>query len=219
MTKSPRRIQTFSEEMANSITHGIGAALSVVALISMVMYTASTGDTYRIVGAAVFGVTMVVLYLASTLYHSFHWTPAHQALRKFDHCAIYLLIAGTYTPFTLVSLKGVWGWSLFGVVWALAVTGVIFKLFFIHRFEIMSVVVYVAMGWLGALAFRPTLEALSGGGMMWLVAGGLCYTAGVVFYAWRQLPYHHTVWHLFVMGGTFCHYWAVQFYVLPHTAV
>lgn len=217
--KKARRVQTFGEELANSITHGIAAALSVAALIVMVSYTVSTGDTYRIVGAVVFGVTMVVLYLASTLYHSLHWTTAHIALRKFDHCAIYLLIAGTYTPFTLVSLQGPVGWTMFGIIWALAVTGVIFKLFFIHRFEIMSVLIYVAMGWLAALAFKPTLEALQGGGMAWLVAGGLSYTVGVIFYAWRNLPYHHTVWHLFVMAGTFCHYWAVQFYVLPHTTI
>jgi len=215
MSISLRRTQTLAEEIANSITHGVGTVLSLVGLMTMVIYASEMGDAYRIVGATVFGLTMVLLYLASTLYHSFQGPSIKPWLRKIDHSAIYLLIAGTYSPFTLVSLPGAWGWTLFGIVWGLALFGVTFKLLYIHKFEFVSVLVYVGMGWLGAIAFKPTLAALSVHGMAWLAAGGLCYTVGVLFYAWRKLPFHHAIWHLFVMGGTFCHFYAVQFYVLP----
>jgi len=215
MTTLSQRTETLREEFANALTHGLGAALSAVGLALMVMYAAMQGDPVRIVGATVFGATMVLLYLASTLYHSFQDAQWKLFFRKIDHSAIYLLIAGTYTPFTLVALKGALGWSLFGIVWGLAVSGIVFKFFLIHKFEFLSTAVYVAMGWLGVISFGEALEALSVSGMAWLVAGGLCYTVGVVFYLWRSLPYHHSVWHLFVMAGSFCHFHTIRWYVLP----
>jgi hemolysin III len=218
MALAVRRPQTMGEEIANAVTHGIGALLSVAGLAVMVSYATTLGDAYRIVGAAVFGITMVLLYLASTIYHSVHGAQIKPLLRKIDHASIYLLIAGTYTPFTLVSLPGAWGWSLFGIVWGLAVFGVAFKLLFIHKFEFASVLVYLLMGWLGAVAVKPIIANLSTDGLVWVAAGGLFYTGGVLFYMWRRLPYHHAIWHCFVMGGTFCHFFAVHMYVLPPTA-
>jgi hemolysin III len=215
MTNFARRQQTMGEEAANSITHGIGTVLSIAGLTVMVVYAASLGDAYRIVAASVFGSTMVLLYLASTLYHSFQGEKIKPLLRRLDHSAIYLLIAGTYTPFTLLTMPGRLGWTLFAVVWGLAVAGIVFKVFCSNHFEIATTVIYVMMGWMGAVALKEVFEAISLNGTAWLVAGGLSYTVGVLFYVWRSLPFHHTVWHVFVMGGTFCHFFAVQFYVLP----
>ena len=204
-----------NEEIANSITHGIGAALSIAGLTLLVVLAVIYGDAWRVVSFSVYGSTLVLLYLASTLYHSVQHPKVKPILRIFDHAAIYLLIAGTYTPFTLVSMRGVWGWTIFGIVWALALAGIVFKLFFIGRFENLSTVAYVLMGWVVVIAFKELWVSLPMGGIIWLILGGVTYTLGVVFYAWEKLPYNHAIWHLFVLGGSLCHFFAILFHVLP----
>ena len=206
------------EELANSLTHGLGALLSVAGLGLLVFKAAHYGDAWQVVSTAIFGTSLMLLYSASTLYHSFRSERTKQVLQKFDHAAIFLLIAGTYTPFVLVTLRGAWGWSLFGVVWGLAVAGVTLKFWLAGRFRLVSTLIYLAMGWLVMVAIKPLVAALPAGGMKLLLAGGLCYTGGAAFYLWKRLPYHHAVWHLFVMGGSACHWAAVYLYVVPATS-
>lgn len=203
------------EERANQVTHGLGAVLGIAGLVLLVVFSRRNGDTWHVVSTAIFGAMLVLLYTASTLYHSFESDRAKHLLRKFDHAAIFLLIAGTYTPFVLVTLRGPWGWSLFGVVWGLAILGVVLKFWFAGRFRMASTFIYLVMGWLVMIAIKPLLAALPAGGLKLLVAGGLCYTGGAVFYLWRRLPYHHAIWHLFVLGGSACHWAAVFLYVVP----
>ncbi len=206
---------TPGEERANRLTHGLGLVCSVAGLAVMVYCSARHGNAWQIVSTAIFGVTLVLLYTASTLYHSFQDERRKAVLQKFDHAAIFLLIAGTYTPFVLVTLRGPWGWSLFGVVWALAVAGVMLKFWFAGRFRFISTLLYLGMGWLVLIALRPLMAALPAGGVHLLVAGGLCYTGGAVIYLWRRWPYSHAIWHLFVLGGSACHWVAVFRYVVP----
>lgn len=203
------------EEIANSITHGLGVLLSIAGLIVLIVYAAIDGTAVHVVSASIFGATLILLYTASTLYHSFQSPRVKRVMRILDHSGIYLLIAGTYTPFTLISLNGAWGWSLFGVVWGLALAGVIFKIFFTGRFNAVSTVIYLGMGWIAVVAIKPMLELIPAGGLWWLLAGGLAYSFGVIFYAWKKLPYAHAVWHLFVLGGSICHFFAVLLYVIP----
>lgn len=210
-TVYPRR-----EEIANRLTHGAGVLLGVAGLVLMVVASARHGDAWHVVSTAIFGSTLVLLYTASTAYHSVEREKTRLLLRKFDHAAIFLLIAGTYTPFVLVTLRGAWGWSLFGVVWGLAVVGVTLKFWFAGRFKVVSTLIYLAMGWLVMIAIKPLMAALSADGLKLLVAGGLCYTGGAVFYLWKRLPYHHAIWHLFVLAGSICHWAAVYFHVVPH---
>jgi hemolysin III len=210
----PKRY-TLGEEVAHSLSHGLGALLAIAGLCVMVVYAALYGDAVTVVAAAIFGATMILLYTASTLYHSIPLPQTKHILRIVDHASIYLLIAGTYTPFTLVTLKGAWGWSLFGVVWGLALVGIVFKLFFTGRFDRLSTAIYVAMGWCGVVAAQPLMAALPSGGLWLLVLGGVAYTGGVVFYLMERLRYHHAIWHLFVLLGTVLHYFAVLLYVLP----
>ncbi len=210
-------IYSAGEELANAITHGIGVALSIVGLVLMVVVAATYGTAWHVTSVAIFGASLVLLYTSSTLYHSVPGAERKRMLRKFDHAAIFLLIAGTYTPFLLVSLRGPWGWSLFGVVWGLAVAGIALKFWFAGRFKVISTVIYLAMGWLVVLAVKPMSAALGAGGLGLLLGGGLCYTLGAGFYLWKRLPYHHAIWHLFVLGGSGCHWAAVFVYVLPHT--
>ncbi len=203
---------TVYEEIAHGISHGIGAALSIVGLVVLIVCAVSTGDAWHIVSFSIFGGALIVLYVASTLYHSLPMPHVKLALKRFDHSAIFLLIAGTYTPFMLVTLRGVWGWSLFGVVWGLAVLGVLIKVFCpISKFETASVVLYVVMGWLCVIAAKQLFTNLSHTSLMFLVLGGVCYTVGVVFYVWEKLPYNHAVWHLFVLGGSIFHYFSVLY--------
>jgi len=211
----PASSPTRGEETANQLTHGLGALLGVAGLVLMVVFASRHGNAWHVVSSAVFGATLVLLYTASALYHSFEGERTRQVLQKFDHAAIFLLIAGTYTPFVLVTLRGPWGWSLFGVVWGLAILGVVLKFWFAGRFRLISTLIYLVMGWLVLIAIKPLLAALPAGGMTLLVAGGLCYTGGALFYLWRRLPYHHAIWHLFVLGGSACHWAAVFFFVLP----
>lgn len=205
------------EELANVLTHGIGIALSIAGLALMVTFAGLNGDAWHIVSVSVFGASLILLYTASTLYHSFTNPATKRLLRKFDHAGIFLLIAGTYTPFLLVSLRGPWGWSLFGVVWGLGLAGVALKFWFAGRFRIVSTLIYIAMGWLVLIALKPIMAALAPAGFWLLVAGGFTYTAGTIFYLWKRLPYHHAVWHLFVLGGSICHFAAVFGYVVPRS--
>ena len=206
------------EEVANSITHGVGLALSVAGLAVLVFLAILYGDASHIAGCSVFGATLVLLYTASTLYHSFRKPRLKQLLKVFDHCAIFLLIAGTYTPFTLVNLRGLWGWILFGLVWTLSLFGILFKILYVNRFNIISVLLYLVMGWICIIAIKPLVTLVPTGGILWLLAGGLFYTTGVIFFACKRIPFNHTIWHLFVMAGSICHYFAVIFYVLPSRA-
>ncbi|MCK4870985.1 MAG: hemolysin III family protein [Gammaproteobacteria bacterium] len=208
-------MQTIGEEIANAITHGVGIGLSVIALVVMLGSAALQGGVYRVVSCALFGGALVIMYTASTLYHSFQRPEIKRFFRVLDHSAIYLLIAGTYTPFNLISLHGDWGWSLFGVTWGLAILGVTFKIFFTDRFEALSLTIYLLMGWLAVIAVHPLLQHLSWYGIILLAAGGLCYTLGVVFYVWERLKYSHAIWHLFVLAGSICHFFAIYYYVLP----
>lgn len=206
------------EELANSLTHGLGVALSIAGLVLMVVFSSRFGDAWHVVSTAIFGATLVLLYTSSTLYHSFRGERIKQVLQKIDHAAIFLLIAGSYTPFVLVTLRGPWGWSLFGVVWGLAIVGVALKFWHAGRFRLVSTLIYIGMGWLVLVAFNPLSAALPAGGLRLLIAGGLCYTGGAAFYLWKSLPYQHALWHLFVMAGSACHWAAVFFHVVPSAA-
>lgn len=203
-----------AEEIAHSVTHGIGTALSVAGLTLLVVLASLRGSARLVVSVAVYGTTLVLLYLASTLYHAIQHDGAKRVLKILDHAAIFLLIAGTYTPFTLISLRGPWGWSLFGTVWGLAAVGIIFKLFFTGRYEGLSTGVYLLMGWIIAVALRPLTLALPAGGVVLLFLGGIAYSAGVIFYVQKR-RYSHAVWHLFVIMGSLFHFFSVLLYVLP----
>ncbi len=202
-------------ELINGVTHGVGFLLSIAGLVVLVVLAASRGGARHVVACSVYGSTLILLYLASTLYHSVTAPRAKQVLRLIDHIAIYLLIAGTYTPFMLLTLRGGWGWSLFGVIWGLAIVGSVFKILFIGRFRKTSVVIYLLMGWLVVVGLKPLLASLPLAGFVWLMAGGAAYTLGVVFYAWKSLPHHHAIWHVFVMLGSTCHFFAVMLHTLP----
>lgn len=203
------------EEIANAITHGIGLLLSIAGFVVLLVLATLRGTAWHIVACSIYGATLICLYAASTLYHAVISPRVKRALRIFDHSAIYLLIAGSYTPFLLVSLRGPWGWSLFGVIWGLALAGVLFKFWFVERFAILSTAVYIAMGWLVVIAAKPVITHLSLTAMIWLLAGGLAYTGGVIFFAAKRIPYSHAIWHLFVLAGSFCHYFAVVSTVIP----
>lgn len=203
------------EEIANAVTHGVGLFLSVVGLAALVILASLYGGAWQIVSGSIYGASLVTLYLASTLYHSTRSGRAKNLLRVLDHCCIYILIAGTYTPFTLVSLRGGWGWTLFGLVWVLSLAGILGKILFGQRFKIASVVSYLFLGWLCVIAIKPILAVVPLGAIAWLVAGGLAYTAGTIFFACERIPHNHAIWHLFVLTGSICHFLAVAFYVMP----
>ncbi len=208
----------FGDELASSVIHGIGIVLSVAGLAVLVAFAALHGNALTVVACAVFGTSLVLLYTASTLYHSVSVVAAKPALRALDHIAIYVLIAGTYTPFTLIALRGAWGWSLFVAVWTLALAGSALELGLLKRYHKLAVLLYVGMGWIGMIAFRPLSDYLQGGGMGLLIGGGVAYTLGVPFYLWRRLPYHHALWHVFVLAGSVLHFLAVLLYVIPDAA-
>lgn len=205
----------FREELLNSITHGAGVLLSIAALVLLIVFSTVYGSTSHVVGCTIFGVTLILLYTASTLYHSCQKPQLKKVFKIIDHSCIYLLIAGTYTPFLIVTLRGAIGWTMFAVIWFLAVSGIVFKIFFVHRFKIVSTIAYVLMGWMIIFAIKPLIDSIQSGGIIWLVAGGLAYSLGVIFYAWEKLPFNHAIWHLFVLAGSVCHFFAVLFYVLP----
>lgn len=213
---------SIGEEIANSITHGVGILFSIAALGVLTAFASVFGDVWHIVSCSIFGATLILMYTASTLYHSIPIPRAKTILRILDHSAIFLLIAGTYTPFTLVNLRGAWGWSLFGVIWGLALFGVVFQIILhlksnadMRRWVILSLGLYVAMGWAVVVAAKPLFTAVSPKGLVLLLIGGLFYTLGIVFYIWDRLPYNHAVWHIFVLGGSISHFFAILFYVIP----
>lgn len=209
----PRREQSRGEEIANSISHGIGLAAALVGTPFLIMHAARHGDAGFIVGTSVFSATMILLYLASTLYHALPMGKAKGIFRVIEHSAIFLLIAGTYTPFTLGVLRGAWGWTLFAIVWGLAVAGVVLKAFNKASHPILSTGLYLLMGWVIVIAVDPLFARVPKAGLLWLLAGGLSYTTGVVFFATdSRLQYGHLIWHLFVIVGTACHYFAVLWY-------
>lgn len=204
-----------SEELANSITHGIGIVLAIAGLAVLTAFSSLVGTMWHIIACSIYGTTQILLYTASTLYHSIPFPPAKKVLRVLDHSAIYLLIAGTYTPFMLVSMGGPWGWGLFILIWSLAIIGIALQGVLIHHKGFVTALPYIGMGWVAVVAAKPLLASLAPGGIRLLVAGGLVYTVGCLFYAWRRLPYHHAIWHLFVLMGSLLHFFAVLFYVIP----
>lgn len=206
---------SFGEEVAHATSHGIGIIAAIAGLTALVARATLHGDVWHITASAVFGATLILMYTASTLYHSIPLPDSKRVLRVIDHASIYLLIAGTYTPFTLITLRGPWGWTLFGVVWSMALLGVVFKLFHTGRFKWLSLSLYIAMGWCVVVAIRPLVEALPTGGLVLLGLGGLSYTGGVVFYIRKTMRWHHAIWHGFVVAGSVLHYLAIYFYVIP----
>jgi len=211
----PDHEETPLEELASAITHGFGVAMAVAALVLMVGFAATEAGPLHTVTLAIFGAAMVAVYLASTLYHGLPDSRWRKAAHVCDHACIYLLIAGTYTPFMLVTLGGAWGWSIFGVMWALALTGAVLKLWYAGRLMRISTAIYVAMGWMAIICGPQILEATSSAGLAGLIAGGLAYTGGVAFYLWHHLPFNHAVWHVFVIAGSTCHVIAAFHDILP----
>ncbi|MEW6168915.1 MAG: hemolysin III family protein [Pseudomonadota bacterium] len=211
----PDQLYSLGEEIAHVSTHGLGIVLSIVGLVVLVARATLYGTAWHVTAVSIFGATLVLMYTASTLYHSIPLRRAKHVLRVVDHSLIYFLIAGTYTPFTLITLRGPWGWSLFATTWGLAIAGVVFKLFATGRFEKLSLAIYLGMGWCAIVAVRPLLQNLDAAGIALTAAGGLTYSGGVAFYLWTRLRYHHAIWHLFVLGGSILHYFAVLLYVVP----
>lgn len=214
---SKRRIGKYSvtEEKINIITHASGLVLSVVALVLLIMRALKYGDTLHLITFSVFGLSMILLYTASTFYHSAKDMPLRAKFQVFDHTSIYILIAGTYTPFTLVVLQGTLGWVLFGIIWSLALGGVILKLFFTGRFDLLLTIMYVVLGWIVVVALKPLIANLAIEGVILLFAGGIAYTLGAVIYAVKKIPSNHAIFHFFVLIGSLCHFLSIYFYVLP----
>ena len=207
---------TFGEEIAHAITHGIGALLAIAGLAVLMVAAATRGEgAWQTVPCAIYGAAMVLMFTTSTLYHSFPWPRVKRVFRVQDHEMIFLMIAGSYTPFVLITLRGALGWTLFGVVWGIAAAGLVFQGFFTGRFKGASTALYVVMGWIIAFALKPLLVQMPPAGIRWLVAGGLCYTLGAVVYLFKRVKYHHALWHLAVLAGGACHYFAILWHVLP----
>lgn len=205
---------TKGEEIANAITHGIGAILSIVALVFLIIQSAIHGNAWHVVSFTLFGSTMLLMYLCSTMLHSLPSGKAKDIFEIFDHSAIYFFIAGTYTPFLFLVIKGWLGWTIFGIVWGLAIAGTVFKSFFVKKFVLYSTLLYVLMGWLIVFAWKPLMNNLPQNAILLLVLGGLLYTLGSVFYVWRGFKYHHTLWHVFVIGGSVAHFFCVFLYLV-----
>lgn len=206
---------SLGEEVANSVTHGIGIVLAIAGLAVLTAFAARNGTAWHVTASAIFGATLILCFTASTLYHSIQSDRIKQVLRIFDHSAVFLLIAGTYTPFMLIGVPGPWGWTILAAVWALAITGVVLKFVLRGRLHGLIVALYLAMGWLVVVATKPLIENIGAGGMAFLAGGGLAYTVGVIFYKWRRLPYSHAIWHGFVLLGGGLHYFGVLFYLIP----
>ena len=211
--QAPRR--NYSEELANGVTHGIGTVFAVGALAVLATYATLLGNAWHIVTCSVFGATLIFAYAASTLYHTIQAPQLKRLLRFVDHTAIFLLIAGTYTPFMLVNLRGPWGWTIFGIVWSMAIVGIVIHATTLHRFEVVSLILYIAMGWTAVIAAKPIIDSIPTGGLILVFGGGLAYTGGVIFFLYERLPYNHAIWHLFVLAGSAAHFFAILFYVIP----
>jgi hemolysin III len=203
-------LYSLGEEIANAITHGVGAGLAVAALVLLVIYASIYGNAWHIVSFSIFGSTLIILYMSSTLYHSLTNERAKRLFRKFDHISIFLLIAGTYTPFCLVSLQGWLGWTLFGIVWGCATIGIVFKSIHIGKLEMLSTIMYVLMGWVVVIAIKPLYGSMTQTGFAFLVLGGISYTAGTIFFIKDKIKYFHSIWHIFVLGGSILHFFAVM---------
>ncbi|MBB3048232.1 hemolysin III [Litorivivens lipolytica] len=206
---------TPAEDLANSLSHALGAALSLAGTVLLVLMAVPEGDIWKLVSFSIFGASLILLYLSSTLYHSFRRPSLKQAFKMLDHCAIYLLIAGTYTPFLLVNLRAGSGWTIFAVIWSLAVAGIGLKLIWGHRLKALRVIIYLVMGWLALVVAGPLADTLPTTALNLVVAGGVVYTLGVVFYLNKRIPFNHAIWHIFVIGGSACHFLAVYLGVLP----
>ncbi|HIF9074196.1 TPA: PAQR family membrane homeostasis protein TrhA [Photobacterium damselae] len=218
MDKKPQLAAGYSvkEEIANSVSHGLGMIFGIVGLVLLLVQAVNAkADALSIVSLSIYGGSMILLYLASTLYHAIPFERAKQALKTFDHCAIFLLIAGTYTPFLLISLRTPLAITLMVIIWLLALMGIAAKIVFVYRFKKLSLITYLTMGWLSLIAIYQLAMALSTGGLVLLALGGLIYSIGVVFYVNKRIPYNHAIWHLFVLGGSICHFCAIYFYVKP----
>lgn len=210
------KFYTKGEEIANAVTHGIGAGLSVAALVLLIVFAENRGDKWYVLSYTIYGVSLLLLYLGSTLYHSIANVKAKKLFRIFDHASIYILIAGTYTPFTLTVLRPTVGWIIFSIVWILAVAGIIMKVLFIGKFNVLSTIIYIGMGWIIIFAMKYLMALLPVNGIILLFAGGIIYTAGAVLYLFDKVPYNHAVWHVFVMGGSLCHFFCILLYLLPN---
>ena len=206
-----------TEEKINILTHGLGLLLSIAALVLLVIHASTHGTARHIVSFTIFGASLILLYSASTLYHYSQKPDIRRKLNILDHASIYVLIAGTYTPFTLITLKGWLGWTIFGITWGIAIVGVFFKLFYTGRFDKISTIAYVAMGWIIIFAVKPLIENLPLNGLYWLLAGGIFYTIGAVLYSVKKIKFNHAIFHVFVLLGSFSHFMAIYFYVLKHT--
>ncbi len=204
------------EEKINILSHAIGLVFSIIAFVALVLSTILTGNIWQIVSFSVFGVSLILLYTASTMYHSAKVPEVRNRLKIFDHAAIFVLIAGTYTPFALVTLKGTIGWMLFGTTWGIALSGIILKIFFTGKYKLVSTLLYVFMGWIVIFVIDPLTNSLSQEGLHWLIAGGIYYTIGAILYAIKKIKFNHAIFHIFVMVGSFCHFFSVFFYVLPN---
>jgi hemolysin III len=209
---------SFAEELVHAITHGIGVILSIVGLSWMLYVSINVADPWRIVASSIYGTTLIALFLASTMYHAMYASRHRETFKLIDHCAIYLLIAGTYTPFLLVAMRSDTGWWIFGTIWALATAGIVKKLWFRHRFPKIALASYLAMGWLIVVAAPQMVEAIGPNGMAWLIAGGVAYSAGAIFYVVDRIPFNHAIWHVFVLVGGICHFFGVALHVLPATS-
>ncbi|HDL86603.1 MAG TPA: hypothetical protein ENH11_09840 [Candidatus Acetothermia bacterium] len=214
-SQEPWTQYSLSEEVVNAVTHGVGTLFSIVGLVFLVLSAVREHSSLSIASVAVYGVSLILLHLASTLYHSLRAPRAKRVFRIIDHCSIYVLIAGTYTPFLLIALHNTQGFLLLGIVWGLALTGIVLQVAFKGWFGRLSVVPYVGMGWLVVIIFRKLLATLPHEGVILLIVGGLFYMGGIIFYGWKKLRFHHAIWHLFVLGGSICHYLAILIYVLP----
>jgi hemolysin III len=215
--KKPIKFYDQKEEKLNILTHALGIVLSVIALVLLVFYAAKTGTVWHVVSFSIFGSSLILLYSASTIYHSSKNPKWREKLNIIDHSAIYVLIAGTYTPFCLVTLNGTIGWVIFGISWGIALVGIILKLFYTGKYEKASTIAYVLMGWIIIFAIKPLVENLPQNGLIWLFLGGLFYTIGAVLYSFKSLKYNHAIFHIFVLLGSFSHFMAIFFYVLPHS--
>lgn len=204
-----------AEEIANSVTHGMGVLFSIAGLAILTAFASLFGTVWHVVSCSIYGATQIFMYTASTLYHSIPLPRAKAVLRQFDHAAIFLLIAGTYTPFALVNLRGPWGWTILTVIWGFAILGIVLQTWLMRRSRLVATIPYLAMGWMAVIAIKPLLETVAPGGLLLLMCGGLAYTVGTIFYISRRLRFHHAFWHAFVLAGSMLHFFAILFYVIP----